>query len=157
MASIPEISVSQPKSRGRRSLRTLLFVQLVEQGLGIIQIGGIEAFGEPVVDFGEHRARFVAMTLLREQSREAGRGAQFKTTGLLAGRSVDRRAKQSLGFVRMGRSLDLNQFASYAIEFGSIETLATIAAHCQSAVHRFQTLLDSTRLPESCGKRAVEL
>ena len=66
------------KGRGRRSLRALLFVKLVEQGLGIFQVVGVEAFCEPVVDLGEHRARFVAMTLLREQSREAGRGAQFK-------------------------------------------------------------------------------
>ena len=66
------------KGRTRRSLRTLLFVELVEQGLGVFQVGGIEAFGEPVVDFGQHRARFIEMTLLREQAREAGRGAQFK-------------------------------------------------------------------------------
>jgi hypothetical protein len=55
-----------------------LTAQLVEQRLGVFQVGGVEAFGEPVVDFRQHRARFVAMTLLREQSREAGRGAQFK-------------------------------------------------------------------------------
>jgi hypothetical protein len=34
--------------------------QLVEQCLRILQVGGIEAFGEPVVNFREHRARFVA-------------------------------------------------------------------------------------------------
>src|SRR5262249_15774868 len=30
--------------------------QLLEERLGVLQIGGVEALGEPVVDFGEHRA-----------------------------------------------------------------------------------------------------
>jgi hypothetical protein len=46
----------------QRILRT----PLVEQRLGVFEIGGIEAFGEPAVDFGEHRARVVATALLRE-------------------------------------------------------------------------------------------
>src|SRR5271155_4828991 len=52
--------------------------QLVEQRLGVLQVGGVEAFGEPVVDVGEHRARLVALALLREQPREARRSAQFE-------------------------------------------------------------------------------
>ena len=38
--------------------------KFVEQRLGVLQIGGVEALGEPAVDFGEHRARFVATTLV---------------------------------------------------------------------------------------------
>src|SRR5215469_13668607 len=34
-----------------------LGAQLVEQRLCIFEVGGVEALGEPVVDFGEHRAR----------------------------------------------------------------------------------------------------
>jgi len=34
--------------------------QLVEQGLGVLQVGGVETLGEPVVDVGQHRARLVA-------------------------------------------------------------------------------------------------
>ena len=52
-------------------LALALAAELVEQRLGFLQIGGIEALGEPGVDFGQHRARFVAATLLREQPREA--------------------------------------------------------------------------------------
>ena len=37
--------------------RARLAVQLVEQRLGVFEVGGVEAFGEPVVDVGEHRAR----------------------------------------------------------------------------------------------------
>jgi len=36
---------------------------LGEQCLGVLQIGGVETFGEPVVNVGEHRARFVALAL----------------------------------------------------------------------------------------------
>jgi hypothetical protein len=35
------------------------------------QVGGVEAFGEPVVDIGEHRARLVATTRILKQPREA--------------------------------------------------------------------------------------
>ena len=41
----------------------MLRAQLLEQRLGVLQIGGVEAFGEPAVDLGEHRARFVAEAL----------------------------------------------------------------------------------------------
>jgi hypothetical protein len=34
--------------------------QVVEQRLGVDEVGGVEALGEPVVDVGEHRAGFVA-------------------------------------------------------------------------------------------------
>jgi len=40
--------------------------QLVEQRLGVLQVGGVEALGEPVVDIGEHRVSFGALALLRE-------------------------------------------------------------------------------------------
>src|SRR5260370_657888 len=55
----------------------LLLRQLLEQRLGILEVGGVEALGEPVVDFTEHRARLVAAALLREQPREARGRAQF--------------------------------------------------------------------------------
>jgi hypothetical protein len=38
------------------SLRT----ELIEQDLGVLQVGGIESLSEPVVDVGEHCAGFVA-------------------------------------------------------------------------------------------------
>ena len=43
-----------------------LFVQFVEQRLGVLQVGGVEAFREPAADFGEHRACFVASAWLRQ-------------------------------------------------------------------------------------------
>ena len=48
-----------------------LSAQFGEQRLSLFQIGGVEAFGEPVVDFGEHRARFVAAASIAQQAGEA--------------------------------------------------------------------------------------
>jgi hypothetical protein len=38
--------------------------QLVKQSLGVFQIRGVEALGEPAVDFDEHRARLGAFASL---------------------------------------------------------------------------------------------
>src|SRR5208283_5554001 len=48
-----------------------LVFQVLEQRLRVLQVGGVEALGEPVVDFGQHRARLVALALLVEEPREA--------------------------------------------------------------------------------------
>jgi hypothetical protein len=48
-----------------------LAIQFVEQRLGVLQVGGVEALGEPVVDFGEHRERLVAAAGVAEQPGEA--------------------------------------------------------------------------------------
>jgi hypothetical protein len=45
--------------------------QFVEQRLSVLQVGGVEAFGKPVVNLCEHSARLVATALFREQPREA--------------------------------------------------------------------------------------
>src|SRR6516165_6448233 len=44
----------------------MLFAQLVQQRLGVFQIGSVEPFREPVVDFGEHRARFIQPIVLHK-------------------------------------------------------------------------------------------
>ena len=38
----------------------LSVAQLVEQRFGVLQVWGVEALGEPVVDLGEHRGSLVA-------------------------------------------------------------------------------------------------
>ena len=52
--------------------------QLIEQSLRLLQILGVETFGEPVVDWGEQLIRLVALALALPQSREAGRRAEFR-------------------------------------------------------------------------------
>src|SRR5262249_51620131 len=85
---------SVPHFAQRMSPRRLsLGLQFVEQRLGVLQVGGVEALGEPAVDFSKHRARFVAAIGVAEQAREADRGAQFPRLGFLSMRDSDRLTK----------------------------------------------------------------
>ena len=45
--------------------------------LGVLQVSGVEALSEPVVDFCEDRMRLVASIGVAQQSREAGRRMQL--------------------------------------------------------------------------------
>src|SRR5215472_4627952 len=76
--------------------------QLVEQGLGVLQVGALEAFGEPVVDLSEHRARFVALGLVAEQTRQAGGRAQLPRPRLLHARDLDSFAERSFSLRGVG-------------------------------------------------------
>jgi hypothetical protein len=58
-------------------------IELVEQRLGIFQVGGAEAFGEPSVDRREQAAGFAAAALVAAQPGKADGGAQFPELGLL--------------------------------------------------------------------------
>jgi hypothetical protein len=78
-----------------------LVCQLVEQSLGIDEVGSVEAFGEPVVGVGEHRVRLAATALLHEQPHEAGRGAQLQRFRTLLPRILDGAAKAVLSFYRL--------------------------------------------------------
>jgi hypothetical protein len=49
---------------------SLLRAQLVKQVLGVLEIGGVEAFGEPVVDIREHCARLVAAVGNTQEARK---------------------------------------------------------------------------------------
>jgi hypothetical protein len=73
---------SRPRDSRLHTGRTSLSgTQLIEQRLCLFQIGSVEAFGEPVVDVGEHGARLVALALRREQPGETRRRAQLQELG----------------------------------------------------------------------------
>ena len=57
--------------------------EVVEQGLGVLQIGGVEAFREPAVDRGEQVARLGGLALVVPQPGEARSGAQLQRLCLL--------------------------------------------------------------------------
>ena len=52
-------SIQQPRDAAGLSL----VCQILKQRLGVLQVSGVEAFSEPVVDVGEHRAGFIATGL----------------------------------------------------------------------------------------------
>jgi hypothetical protein len=57
--------------------------QLVEQGLGPLQIERVEAFGKPAVDPSEKFAGLIPFALIAPQPRHAHRRAQFPGLCLL--------------------------------------------------------------------------
>src|SRR5215467_3709523 len=77
-----------------------LLIQLIQQSLGVLQVGSVEALGEPVVDFGELRARLIAAIGVAQQPSEAGGGAKLPPLRRLASRDFDSLAKTLL---RLGR------------------------------------------------------
>src|ERR1035437_5439111 len=76
-----------------RAQHRCLSTQFVEQGFGVLQVGGVEALGEPVVDLGEHCARLAAAILTLEKAGEARRCAQFQRLRVLTPGNFDRLTK----------------------------------------------------------------
>jgi hypothetical protein len=74
--------------------------QFVEQRLGVLQIGGVEALGEPAEDRGEQRHGLVRPALLAVQAGEAHSGAQFPGLRVLPSRDVDGLLHGRLGLAR---------------------------------------------------------
>src|SRR5438105_5593732 len=66
----PSLDCQRHISNSAYSPNERLRAQLIEQRLGISQIGGVETLGEPIVDFREPRACVLTMTLFREQARQ---------------------------------------------------------------------------------------
>src|SRR5262245_8997966 len=58
--------------------------QLIEQCPGLLQVGGVKPFGEPVVDLGQELAGFSALVLLLPQATQAQRRPQLQRLCLLA-------------------------------------------------------------------------
>src|SRR5207248_4695765 len=71
--------------------------QFVEQRLGLFEIGGVEAFGEPAEDWGEEGERLLRPALLSAQAGEARCGAQFPGLRVLPARDVDALLDGGLG------------------------------------------------------------
>src|SRR5581483_7172937 len=58
-------------------------LEFFQRRLRLLQIFRIESFGEPVVDFGQHGVRLVALALLPPQAGKTRRSAQFEESRLL--------------------------------------------------------------------------
>src|SRR6516165_2874741 len=71
--------------------------QLVEQRFGVLQIGSVEAFGEPAIDRCQEVARCEALALVAPQPRETRCGAQFPGLGRHLPRQRDRGAEIGFG------------------------------------------------------------
>jgi hypothetical protein len=70
--------------------------ELVKQRSSVTQVGRFEALDEPIVDFGEHRMRFITMASPREQASQAHYCTQLQGFDALPPRDVDRSLKATL-------------------------------------------------------------
>jgi hypothetical protein len=57
--------------------------QCVQQRLGVLEVGGVEALGEPAVDRCQQLVGFRALVLALPQARQAHGGAEFERLCLL--------------------------------------------------------------------------
>src|SRR6266852_4348074 len=63
--------------------------QRVEQGPRILQVGGVESFGEPGIDLRQQASRVLALALSLEQTAQARGGPQLERLGALASSNLD--------------------------------------------------------------------
>ena len=75
--------------------------QLIEQHLRVLEIGGVEAFGKPVVNGREKFARLRPPALLAPEPRKARRSAQFKRFCLLLAGNAECMLKGRLTFLQL--------------------------------------------------------
>jgi hypothetical protein len=73
-----------------------VIAQLAQQRLGLLEVEGTEAFGEPAADSSEEIPRIASLAALGPQPGERSRGAELKGPGLLTARDRDRCSKASL-------------------------------------------------------------
>src|SRR6516162_2300425 len=114
--------------------------QLVQQRLRLLQIGSVEAFGEPAVDRSEEVAGFGAAALIAAQPGEAPGSAQFPELSLLLLGDAQGVTIQFLGGV--GMSLPLQQLAFAPIQVCCEPALACALNDLQRIVQQSQGLFD---------------
>jgi len=86
--------------------------QIIEQRLCRFEIGGTEAFGEPIVHRRQEFGRLVTPRLVAPQSGKAGGAAQFPGARTLTVRPVDCLPEETLGRCgRSGSALQQNKLA----------------------------------------------
>src|SRR5438046_849467 len=91
-----------------RPLPTLLGAlgccEILEESLRLLKVGGVEAFGEPIVDAGESCARVSDSSLRGQPPRQAQARTQLPRPCDLPAGDLDRPAEALHGFVDVVRS-----------------------------------------------------
>ena len=86
-------------------------VSFVELRLRLFQVGGIKSLGKRAVDRREKIAGLLPFELIKPQTPQAHRGAQFLGLGAHLSRQGDRAAK--IGFGQFRRALPVANFAAH--------------------------------------------
>src|SRR5229473_1826058 len=126
---------------------------LGEQRFGVDEVGGVEAFGEPAVDVGEHCARLFTTALRREQPREAHRRAEFQRFGALLARNLDCMLEAAAGIGSIGFVLPQQQLPLEPIEFRFEPVFRVFLYDRHSLRHGGQSFLDPPRSFACVGQK----
>src|SRR4029453_12801722 len=81
--------MARPWRLGAGGAAGVVLRQRLEQSPGLLQIRGVEPFGEPAVDGRQQRPRFGLLALLLPEATEAHGGAQLQRLRLLSTSHVE--------------------------------------------------------------------
>src|SRR5262249_35623770 len=108
-----------PALVGRQGVSTgVALRQRVQQRLGLLEISGVKAFGEPPVDWGQEVMGFLTFALLLPQARQTHGGTQLPGLGLLLTGNSKGLLETCFRLLLVRRSLFQQQLPLEAIEFG---------------------------------------
>src|SRR5262245_66610951 len=91
--------------------------QRFKQGLGLLEVGRVKAFGEPVIHRGKQVMGFLAFPLLLPESSQARSSTEFERFGLLAASHVQSPLQPDFRLLRLWYRLSLEQDATETTNF----------------------------------------
>src|SRR6266511_2015380 len=109
-----------------RFLYLTISPQLLQQRLGLAQIGRVKALGEPAVDWRQEVAGFDSLTLALPQARQTHRSAQLPPSRLLLASDGERLLKTRRCLSHAVHRLCQEQFSPKAIELRFVESLLPV-------------------------------
>src|SRR5262249_57075983 len=78
------------------------YPQLLQQRLGLLEVGGVKALAEPAVNLCQHLVNFVTLALLLPQTAQPHYSLQFQRLRMLAAGNVDGLTKRGFCLVPRG-------------------------------------------------------
>ena len=90
--------------------------QRSEQCLSFLQVGGVKALGEPVVDLRQELSRFRPLALLPPEPGQAHGGPQFQRFGLLAASDLEGLLEVSFGLRMPRRPASQDEYSCQAVD-----------------------------------------
>src|SRR5262249_39617298 len=125
--------------------------------LGGLKVGGIEAFSEPTVYFGEQSACFVVPALLFAEARQTCGRSELPGFAELELRGCDCLTKAVLSSALFVRPRQQCKFAVEAQQFGLLTELIAPLGKDQALVKRLFSIVEATSLNVSVAENAKEV
>jgi hypothetical protein len=136
-----------------------------QQGLGVLQVGGVKPLGEPVVDRCQQLTGFGTLALLLLQARETHGRPQLQGFGLLAAGNIEGLVETGLRFSpRLPAAICLmpcaclfqQQFSLEPIQLRLPVALPTVVDHGQRLGHQGKPLFGLPHSPVCLGQQGKQ-